>query len=60
MGLLEEAEAVDEMGKNPSLRLHMLKGERQEVWSMRVSGAWRVTFYFEDGNAHLLGYENYH
>jgi proteic killer suppression protein len=25
-----------------------------------VNGNWRLTFEFEDGNAHILDYEDYH
>ena len=30
------------------------------VWSIRVSGNWRLTFEFRDGDAHVLDYEDYH
>lgn len=29
-------------------------------WSITVSGSWRVTFEFVDGNAWVLDYEDYH
>ncbi|WP_231364132.1 type II toxin-antitoxin system RelE/ParE family toxin [Thioalkalivibrio sp. ALMg11] len=29
-------------------------------WSIRVSGNWRLTFEFRDGQAYLLDYEDYH
>lgn len=28
----------------PGLRLHMLKGDRKDTWSVQVSANWRVTF----------------
>ena len=28
-------------------------------WSIWVSGNWRLTFEFKDGNAHVLDYEGY-
>lgn len=42
------------------LRLHALKGERKGVWSVWVSGNWRVTFQFVGRDAELVDYEDYH
>lgn len=44
----------------PGYKLHELKGSRKDVWSITVSGNWRVTFKFVDGNAYILNYEDYH
>ncbi len=44
----------------PGFSLHPLKGDRAAIWSISVSGNWRVTFEFRDGNAHILNYEDYH
>lgn len=44
----------------PGFRLHQLKGRRKGIWSISVSGNWRITFEFENGNAHIVNYEDYH
>ena len=44
----------------PGYRMHALKGDRQSIWSISVSGNWRLTFEFNDGNVHILNYEDYH
>ena len=44
----------------PGYRLHKLKGERKEIWSISVSGNWRITFKFEEGNVYVVNYEDYH
>ncbi|KXS52715.1 MAG: proteic killer suppression protein [Marinobacter sp. T13-3] len=44
----------------PGLRLHELSGNRAGIWSVTVSGNWRVTFRFEDGDAEIVNYEDYH
>jgi proteic killer suppression protein len=44
----------------PGLRLHELSGSRSGIWSVTVSGNWRVTFRFEDGDAEIVNYEDYH
>lgn len=44
----------------PGFRLHHLKGAMKDRWSITVNGSWRITFEFEDGNAYVLDYEDYH
>jgi len=44
----------------PSLNLHRLKGDRKNIWALTVRANWRITFKFEDGNAYILDYEDYH
>lgn len=44
----------------PGFRLHRLKGDKRNLWSMRVSANWRITFEFTDGDAHILNLEDYH
>jgi len=44
----------------PGFRLHRLEGKAEQRWSVRVSGNWRLTFEFRDGQAHVVDYEDYH
>jgi proteic killer suppression protein len=44
----------------PGLYLHRLKGTSRGIWSVRVSGYWRVTFRFEGPDALDVNYEDYH
>jgi len=44
----------------PGFRLHPLKGPRKGLWAISVSGHWRLTFRFADGNAYIVNYEDYH
>jgi toxin HigB-1 len=44
----------------PGWKLHTLKGELKDHWSVAVSGNWRLTFMFEDGDAVLVDYQDYH
>lgn len=41
-------------------KCHQLKGSRAHIWSLSVSGNWRLTFEFKNGNADILDYEDYH
>ena len=43
----------------PGFKLHPLKGKLKGRWSVSVSGNWRITFEFRDGNAYVLDYEDY-
>ena len=44
----------------PGWRLHRLKGEFANHWSIDVSGNWRLTFAFEIEDAVLVDYQDYH
>jgi toxin HigB-1 len=44
----------------PGSELHPLKGRRKGFWSVRISGNWRITFRFRDGDAYDVDYEDYH
>ena len=44
----------------PGFRLHRLKGSLKGYYAVSVSGSWRVTFRFEDGDAVEVNYSDYH
>jgi len=56
---LDQAENPQDMDL-PGLRLHELKGRRKNIWSVSVSGNWRVTFRFIGRDAEIVNYEDYH
>ena len=41
-------------------RIHRLSGDRQDEWSVSVSGNWRITFEEGDGYVDRLNLEDYH
>ncbi len=59
LAALDTAQTIDDMDI-PGFRLHPLKGEDRGRWSIWVNGNWRITFEFQNGNAHVLDYEDYH
>ena len=59
LAALDTAQTIDDMDI-PGFRLHQLKGIDEGRWSIWVNGNWRVTFEFENGNAMILDYEDYH
>ncbi len=59
LAALDTAQMIDDMDL-PGFDLHPLRGDRRGIWSISVSGNWRVTFKFEEGNAQIVNYEDYH
>lgn len=59
LAAIDTAQVIDDVDL-PGFALHPLKGERTGTWSIAVNGNWRVTFEFQDGNAYILNYEDYH
>ena len=59
LAMLNVAEIISDMDK-PGWQLHQLKGNRKHTWSIKVSGNWRLTFQFENGDAYIVNYEDYH
>ena len=56
---LNQAQAPRDMNL-PGWRLHPLSGEFAGHWSVSVNGNWRLTFRFDDGDAILVDYQDYH
>ena len=44
----------------PGFRLHPLKGAGRGRWSIWVNAHWRLTLEFQEGQAGVLDYEDYH
>jgi proteic killer suppression protein len=44
----------------PGFELHELKGDEEGTWSVSVNGNWRVTFRFQEENAEVVDYRDYH
>jgi len=57
--LLNAAQNIEAL-QVPGFGLHQLTGNRQGQWAITVSHNWRITFYFEDGNAFEVNFEDYH
>ena len=44
----------------PGWKPHRLSGGSKDHWSVWVNGNWRVTFTFDNGDAILVDYQDYH
>lgn len=60
LAALDEAESVTELDPMPGWRLHRLHGDRRGIWSISLSGNWRITFRIEQGRIYDLDLEDYH
>ncbi|MFP4683922.1 MAG: type II toxin-antitoxin system RelE/ParE family toxin [Ectothiorhodospira sp.] len=59
LAVLNRARAPEDMNL-PGWSLHPLRGNLSEHWSVSVSGNWRLTFKFDNGDAILVDYQDYH
>ena len=62
MRILDRLDAVSkpEDMALPGHAFHPLKGDRKGVYSISVSGNWRITFKFAEGDATDVNLEDYH
>lgn len=47
-------------GQPPNIRLHKLKGDRKDEWSVTIKLPWCITFKFKNGEFINVKIENYH
>lgn len=59
LGRLEHSTEAQDMNV-PGWGLHPLQGKLVGHWSVSVNGNWRLTFKFENGDAILVDYQDYH
>jgi proteic killer suppression protein len=48
------------MARYPGWRLHPLKGDLDGLWSVTVTGNWRIVFRFDNGRAFDVDLVDYH
>jgi len=59
LGQLDMSVSVQDMAL-PGYDLHPLKGNMKGLWAVKVSGNWRIVFRFENGDAYVVDYLDYH
>ncbi len=59
LAMLDAAKGPNDMGA-PGWLLHPLKGRLKGHWAITVNANWRLTFVFEQGDAVLVDYQDYH
>ena len=60
--ILDRLHATDDIRdmNYPGSGLHLLLPKKEGRWAVKVSGNWRITFRFKDGDAYEVNYEDYH
>ena len=59
LSALDAASQPEDMNR-PGWDWHALKGGLSSHWSVSVNGNWRLTFAFENSDAILVDYQDYH
>jgi toxin HigB-1 len=59
LAVLNRARRPEDMNL-PGFRLHRLKGDLKDFWSVTVRANWRVIFRFEQGDAYYVDLIDYH
>ncbi len=59
LGHLDTAQRPSDL-ELPGYRLHALKDDMKGVWSATISGNWRITFRFVDGDTFDVDLVDYH
>lgn len=59
LSALDAASRPEDMNR-PGWDCHPLKGGLSGHWAISVNGNWRLTFAFENGDAVLVDYQDYH
>ena len=54
------ATKIEDLRLPPFNHLEKLKGDRNDKWSIRINGQWRVCFRFEGGHAFDVEIVDYH
>lgn len=46
----------------PSAKLHRLKGDMKNLWSVTIQANWRVTFMYDEKtfDVYVVDYQDYH
>jgi proteic killer suppression protein len=59
LDMLDKSIDVKDMNY-PGSKLHKLEPKKESRWAISVSGNWRLTFVFKNGNAYEVNYVDYH
>lgn len=59
LGALDVAKKVEVLNI-PTFKLHKLKGDMKNLYSVTVHANWRITFEFKDEDVYVVDYQDYH
>ena len=61
--IMHSTRSLDDLrlqGQPPNIRLHKLKADRKDYWSVTIKLPWCITFRFKNGEFSEFCIENYH
>lgn len=59
LGALYTAKRIEVLNI-PAFRLHKLKGNMKNLYSVTVQANWLITFEFKDEDVYIVDYQDYH
>lgn len=59
LSVLDLAKEINDVDL-PGFFLYSLTGDRIGLWSITVTGNWRITFELTEGDVYIVNYEDYH
>ena len=63
MTIMHSTTTIDDLliqSQPPNIRLHKLKGDRKNYWSVTIRLPWCITFKYKSGEFTEVRIENYH
>jgi len=63
MTIMHYTSTLDDLrikGQPPNIRLHKLKGDRKDAWSVTIELPWCITFKYKNAEFSDIRIENYH
>jgi proteic killer suppression protein len=60
LDMLDQSVDVEKDMNYPGSKLHKLEPKKDNRWAVSVSGNWRMTFIFKEGNVYEVDYCDYH
>jgi addiction module HigA family antidote len=60
LAIMDFSSTLNQFKNIPGYRLHQLKGELKDFWSITVTGNYRIIFKFDNGYFTEIDYIDYH
>ncbi|MBT2117799.1 type II toxin-antitoxin system RelE/ParE family toxin [Dyella sp. LX-66] len=60
LGFLDAAKGLNDLRSPPGNKLELLKGNRENQYSIRINDQYRICFRWQDGNAFDVEVVDYH
>lgn len=60
LAVMDTSSTLNQFRNIPGFRLHKLKGDLSDFWSVSVTGNYRIIFKFDEGYFSEIDYVDYH